>query len=78
MNIDLSQLVTKEMKEGMNAAQARVWRDGELARADIELNKVQDGMGKGTVSEWRAYRVALRTWPESQDFPAVKPTAPDA
>ncbi len=58
--------------------EARVWRDEELARADIELNKVQDGDGVGTVTAWRAYRSALRKWPETLDCPnSIKPIAPD-
>lgn len=58
----------------------RAWRDGELARADIELNKVQDGMGTGTVSAWREYRCLLRNWPENEFFPdsTKRPAAPDA
>jgi hypothetical protein len=57
----------------------RVWRNSELARADIELNKVQDG-APGTVGEWRSYRNALRGWPEDKNFPdsEQRPTAPDA
>ncbi len=62
------------------AAAERVWRNSELERADVELNKVQDGMGTGTVSSWREYRCALRDWPESPDFPdsTKRPVAPDA
>ena len=58
----------------------RIWRNAELGRADIELNKVQDGMGRGTVSQWREYRCSLRDWPENQDFPdsTKRPVAPDA
>lgn len=60
----------------------RVWRDGELTRADIELNKVQDGDSSavGSVTDWRTYRKALRSWPESSDFPdnSKRPVAPDA
>lgn len=62
------------------AAAERTWRDGELARADIGLNKVQDGMGSGTVTAWREYRCQLRTWPENPAFPdtELRPIAPDA
>lgn len=62
------------------ATAERVWRNTELNRADIELNKTQDGMGVGTVTAWREYRCALRRWPESQDFPdsTKRPVAPDA
>lgn len=57
----------------------RVWRNAELERADIELNKVQDGMGTGTVTAWREYRCALRNWPEHESFPdsSFRPVAPD-
>jgi len=47
----------------------RTWRDAELARSDIELNKVQDGRGSGLVSDWRQYRNELRDWPNHFDFP---------
>lgn len=57
----------------------REWRGKELNRADIELNKVQDGVGSGTVSAWRTYRCQLRDWPASPDFPdkGSRPVAPD-
>src|SRR5690554_636524 len=49
----------------------RIWRDAELNRSDIELNKVQDSdpKAKGSVSDWRTYRKELRAWPESENFP---------
>jgi len=54
----------------------RQWRDQELAKSDIELNKVQDGRGTGLVSDWRDYRNELRDWPEHESFPdsAFRPT----
>ena len=59
----------------------RSWRDVELDRADEELNKVQDSdpKARGTVSQWRDYRKALRAWPENPDFPekSLRPKAPD-
>jgi len=68
--------VTQEQLESIE----RAWRDKELARADIELNKVQDGVGTGSVSAWREYRVALRNLPEHELFPSeqARPVAPDA
>lgn len=58
----------------------RDWRNSELLRSDIELNKVQDSDPKavGTVSDWRAYRKALRAWPEHSGFPNtdLRPTSP--
>lgn len=60
----------------------RFWRNLELKRADIELNKVQDSdpKAKGTVSAWREYRKALRDLPEHSLFPdtQARPTAPDS
>ena len=59
-------------------ASERSWRNEELNRADIELNKVQDGMGINSVSAWRSYRNALRDYPAQQDFPnGERPVAPD-
>lgn len=59
----------------------RSWRNIELHRADIELYKVQDSdpKSKGSVSEWREYRKALRSWPENPNFPnkEFRPKAPD-
>ncbi|QNR53877.1 tail fiber assembly protein [Pseudomonas phage phiK7A1] len=57
----------------------RTWRNYELARADIEFNKVTDGEGTGTVKAWKAYRIALRAWPDTEGFPdsTKRPVAPD-
>jgi hypothetical protein len=58
---------------------ARELRDAELTRADIMLNRVQDGeTGIGTQKAWRAYRVSLRDWPSTESFPLDAPVAPDA
>lgn len=58
---------------------ARLWRNAQLAYADVMLNRVQDGeTGLGTQKAWRAYRVELRNWPETEAFPTEKPVAPDA
>lgn len=59
----------------------RAWRDSELFRADIELNKVQDAdkSAFGTVTVWREYRKSLRDYPQSQGFPnsSERPVSPD-
>ena len=47
----------------------RVWRNKELANADVELFKVQDGEGTGLVGDWRKYRRDLRDWPDHASFP---------
>lgn len=63
------------------ASLERQWRNSELNRADIQLNKVQDGMsGLGTVTAWRQYRTDLRNLPETVGFPetSIRPMAPDA
>lgn len=59
--------------------EARLWRNTELSRSDTQLLKVQDGViGLGTQKAWRTYRCDLRDWPSSDNFPEVKPVAPDA
>lgn len=76
MSIDFSRVVNKNT---VLAEAERDWRNTELARADIQLLKVQDGMtGLGTQKAWRDYRVALRDYPASEDFMIVRPVAPDA
>ena len=76
MNIDFSQV--RNIKDDVADAE-RSWRNAELSRADIQLLKVQDGTtGLGTQKAWREYRVALREWPSTDSFPAVRPVAPDA
>lgn len=64
------------------STEERDWRNGELVRSDIELNKVQDSDPKsvGSVSHWRNYRKSLRAWPEDSNFPnqEFRPKAPDA
>jgi hypothetical protein len=54
-------------KEAEN--KARGWRNGELAKADIEINKLDDEGGDS--SDYRAYRIALREWPQSDAFPEL-------
>jgi hypothetical protein len=76
MNIDFSLAATPRDEVAFTA---RLWRDRELDRADIQLLKIEDGMkGFGTQKAWREYRIALRDWPTTEDFPTVKPVAPDA
>lgn len=68
-------------KKLVSGDEERGWRNFELDRADIELNKVQDSDPKsiGTVADWRTYRKALRAWPEHKDFPNKdkRPVSPD-
>jgi hypothetical protein len=67
---DLAEAANKE---------ARTIKNSELNRANIMLNRVQDGETSiGTQKAWRAYRVSLRSWPDTADFPEVMPLAPDA
>jgi hypothetical protein len=60
----------------LNAQRERDWRNAELARADIQINRLADA--GGDAQAWRNYRVALRDWPESQGFPQaeLRPEAP--
>ena len=74
-------VVAEEAKKDGSSTE-RAWRNAELYRADIELNKVQDSdvNATGSVGEWRAYRKELRQYPQQPGFPsqAVRPVAPDA
>ncbi len=54
---------------------AREWRNNELARADIEVNKIDDEGGDS--KDFRAYRIGLRDWPQTLGFPdSEKPQRP--
>lgn len=61
-------------------SQERAWRDYTLNYADKEIYKLQDGDKNSTasVASWRAYRKALRNWPEDLKFPNknFRPTPP--
>ena len=54
---------TKEQAEN----EAREWRNSELLKADIEINKIEDSGGE--CMGYRKYRMALRDWPQSVGFP---------
>jgi hypothetical protein len=58
----------------------KFWRDSELCRADIELNKAEDSDDASVVKGWRDYRKLLRAYPEVKGFPdsGLRPLAPDA
>lgn len=56
------------------------WRNRELVKSDIEINKLQDA-DKNSISSigiWRTYRKQLRAWPEHKNFPdkLFRPTPP--
>lgn len=57
---------------------ARCWRNGELSLADVIINKIEDFEIEGDSKAWRQYRVALRNWPATEDFPKIKPVSPAA
>lgn len=72
---------SEKEKSDFIIATERKWRDKELARADVQVNKIEDGEPgvTGTLAEWREYRVNLRSWPDSEFFPqyGYRPQAPD-
>ena len=51
-------------------ADARRWRNGELTRTDT-LSLLTDHPQK---TEIAAYRVKLRDWPSTSDFPEIPPS----
>lgn len=72
---------------GVLEAQARIWRDSELAASQwlVERHRDQVEAGSATTlttdqySALQVYRQALRDWPMAADFPAAssRPAAPD-
>ncbi|MNE03780.1 hypothetical protein D3C80_962920 [compost metagenome] len=72
---------SKEYSTSLLNGVERAWRDGELARADKELLKAEDGDGVGEPSQWRLYRKDLRAYPDTEGFPNKpenRPVAPDS
>jgi len=52
-------------------SQERNWRDQQFPLVEIAMNRVQDNHKSevGLVSQWRAYRNALRDYPQGTGFP---------
>ena len=76
--VDISALPMCDSVARIAAVRGRDWRDAELSRADMIINKIEDFEIDGDSKVWRKYRVALRNWPETENFPEVTPDAPDA
>lgn len=58
--------------EEVAAQNARGWRDRELGATDW-IAQTPDHPQR---DDYLAYRVKLRDWPSTSDFPNTKPTAP--
>ena len=61
---------SEEIKAETARFEARMWRDAELNRTDRFVS-VTDHPDHTAIM---AYRVALRNWPATDDFPDTKPT----
>jgi hypothetical protein len=63
------ELVEVETIVPIAAEEARMWRDMELSSTD-HAAMVPDYSNRDAIM---AYRIALRNWPSTEDFPATKP-----
>ena len=59
-----------EEKAEIDRSLARIWRDNELKNTD-KFVSVTDHPDHTAIM---SYRVALRNWPSTDDFPDTKPT----
>ena len=52
-------------------AREREWRNAQYAVVVEEIDRIQDGhnSGRGLIGLWRAYRNALRDYPQGAGFP---------
>ena len=66
---DVTVMPTSEQISEDKKMQARAWRDSELYRTDL-LSLLPDHPKK---TEIAAYRVKLRDWPSTSDFPDTQP-----
>ena len=67
---DVTVMPTSEQISEDKKMEARAWRDSELYRTDT-LSLLTDHPKK---TEIVAYRVKLRDWPSTSDFPGTRPT----
>ena len=65
--------VAEIVPAGFENEMARNWRDNELTVTDW-IAQTPDHPQR---DDYLAYRVKLRDWPSTSDFPATKPTAPE-
>ena len=65
--------VAEIVPAGIENDLARQWRDNELIATDL-LSQIADHPKH---DDYLAYRVKLRDWPSTSDFPDTKPTAPE-
>ena len=64
--------VAEIVPAGIENELARNWRDNELIATDL-IAQISDHPQR---DDYLAYRVKLRDWPSTSDFPDTKPTAP--
>ena len=65
------QVVSEDVEPTPTAEEtAREWRDEELISTDYIVGVTDHPQH----SDYMAYRVALRNWPSTSDFPTTKPT----
>ena len=63
------ELVNPALPQDMINAQAKIWRDEELAATD-NIAQTPDFPNR---DKYLTYRQKLRDWPSTADFPAKKP-----
>tara|TARA_B100000927_G_C16420828_1_gene451287 strand:+ start:786 stop:1100 length:315 start_codon:yes stop_codon:yes gene_type:complete len=66
---DVSTSPSSEELAEVTKQEARIWRDSELYRTDL-LSLLTDHPQKTQIA---AYRVKLRDWPSTSDFPDTRP-----
>ena len=64
--------LTTEQLAQVKEAEERYWRDSELNATD-RASEIPDWPNRTNIL---AYRVLLRDWPSTEDFPETRPTLP--
>jgi hypothetical protein len=64
--------LTPEQSAAVEALFNRNWRDQELADTDYMVPIIDHPQH----SDYMAYRVLLRDWPSTEDFPVTRPVVP--
>lgn len=65
-------VLSKENQKNIDEANARIWRNEELAATD-NIAQTPDFPNRDV---WLSYRKELRDWPTTSSFPNTKPSKP--
>jgi hypothetical protein len=64
------ELIIPVIKESDPEVQARMWRNNMLDKSDVMVEHLPDHPDH---TKWKDWRITLRNWPSTKDFPKKLP-----